>query len=105
MSVGETNDQQAPQHALFESERRFRLLVESVVDYAIFMLDPTGIVVNWNPGARRIKGYTADEIIGQHFSRFYPESDRAAGVPARKAGSKPRDGGCARTELCFAPTW
>ena len=54
------------------SEERFRLLVESVRDYAIFMLDPEGRVLTWNAGAERIKGYRADEIIGQHFSRFYP---------------------------------
>jgi PAS domain S-box-containing protein len=57
------------------------LLIQSVVDYAIYMLDPTGHVVSWNPGAERIKGYTADEIIGAHFSRFYTDEDRAAGVP------------------------
>ena len=68
---------------LFDSERRFRLLVEGVVDYAIYMLDPDGIVTNWNAGAARIKGYQADEIIGRHFSRFYTEPDRAAGRPAR----------------------
>ncbi len=68
---------------LSESERRFRLLVEAVTDYAIFMLDPTGHVVKWNPGAERIKGYTADEIIGQHISRFYTEEDRRDGVPYR----------------------
>ncbi len=64
-----------------ESERRFRLLVEAVTDYAIFMLDPAGHVVKWNPGAQRIKGYTADEIVGQHISRFYTEEDRRNGVP------------------------
>ncbi len=68
---------------LSESERRFRLLVEAVTDYAIFMLDPAGIVIKWNPGAGRIKGYTADEIIGQHISRFYTEEDRRNGVPER----------------------
>ena len=68
---------------LFDSERRFRLLVEGVVDYAIYMLDPDGIVTNWNAGAARIKGYQADEIIGRHFSRFYTEPDRVAGRPAR----------------------
>ena len=62
---------------------RYRLLVEAVTDYAIYMLDPTGIVSSWNPGAARFKGYTADEIIGQHFSRFYTAEDRAAGLPAR----------------------
>jgi PAS domain S-box-containing protein len=54
-----------------ESEdRRYRLLVEAVTDYAIYMLDPTGIVTSWNAGAQRFKGYEAHEIIGQHFSRF-----------------------------------
>jgi PAS domain S-box-containing protein len=67
---------------LSESERRFRLLVEAVFDYAIFMLDPAGNVVKWNPGAERIKGYTADEIIGRHISHFYTEEDRQSGVPA-----------------------
>jgi PAS domain S-box-containing protein len=62
---------------------RYRLLVESVTDYAIYMLDPTGIVTSWNAGAQRFKGYTADEIIGQNFSRFYTEEDRASGLPAR----------------------
>ena len=66
---------------LQESEQRFRLLVDSVVDYAIFMLDVDGYVTSWNPGAQRIKGYRADEIIGQHFSRFYTEEDRRNGVP------------------------
>src|SRR5690348_6916150 len=58
-------------------------MVEGVKDYAIFSLDPHGRVATWNAGAERIKGYTADEIIGQHFSRFYSEEDRAAGIPAR----------------------
>ena len=62
---------------------RYRLLIEAVTDYAIYMLDPTGIVTSWNPGAQRFKGYAADEIIGQHFSRFYTEEDRKAGLPAR----------------------
>ncbi|HEV8390398.1 MAG TPA: PAS domain S-box protein, partial [Dongiaceae bacterium] len=70
------------EHALRESERQFRLLVESVVDYAIFMLSVDGRVVSWNSGATRIKGYTASEIIGQDHSRFYTEEDRANGVPA-----------------------
>ena len=61
----------------------FELLIQSVVDYAIYMLDPDGRVVSWNPGAERIKGYPAEEIIGEHFSRFYTEEDRAAGVPAQ----------------------
>ncbi len=68
---------------LRESERRFRLLVESVTDYAIFMLDPSGTVVNWNPGAERLKGYSRAEILGQDFSRFYSEEDRQTGLPGR----------------------
>src|SRR5438132_3879707 len=68
---------------LHESERGFRLLVQSVTDYAIFMLDQNGFVINWNAGAERIKGYKAREIIGRHFSRFYTEQDRARGLPQR----------------------
>lgn len=71
------------QQALFESEQRFRMLVQGVRDYAIYMLDPDGRVTNWNSGAAAIKGYRADEIIGLHFSVFYTEEDRAAGEPAR----------------------
>ncbi|WP_284262771.1 PAS domain-containing sensor histidine kinase [Bradyrhizobium iriomotense] len=71
------------QRDLFESERSFRLLVEGVADYALYMLDPTGIITSWNIGGERIKGYSPAEIIGQHFSRFYTEIDRANGKPAR----------------------
>jgi PAS domain S-box-containing protein len=78
--------------ALAQSERRFRLLVEGVVDYAIFMLDPNGVVANWNRGAERIKGWTAGEIVGRHFSTFYTPEDRAAGVPARALETALRDG-------------
>jgi PAS domain S-box-containing protein len=78
-----THELEASFAQLSESERRFRLLVEAVTDYAIFMLDRAGHVVKWNPGAERIKGYTADEIVGQHISRFYTEEDRRAGVPYR----------------------
>jgi PAS domain S-box-containing protein len=67
--------------ALFESEQRFRMLVQGVHDYAIYMLDTEGRVTNWNAGAEAIKGYTADEIVGQHFSRFYTPEDRARGEP------------------------
>src|ERR1700753_3897880 len=59
----------------------YELLVQSVVDYACYMLSPEGRVETWNAGAERIKGYTAREIIGEHFSRFYTDEDRAAGVP------------------------
>jgi PAS domain S-box-containing protein len=77
-----TERRQAEQ-TLLNSERQFRLLVQGVTDYAIFMLDPNGLVTNWNEGARRIKGYEAEEIIGQHFSRFYTEEDKTAGRPQR----------------------
>src|SRR5262245_5926077 len=66
-----------------DAEESFRLLVESVKDYAIFMLDPTGIIRTWNPGAERLKGYTAADVIGRHFSIFYTEADRFAGKPQR----------------------
>jgi PAS domain S-box-containing protein len=71
------------QQALLQAERGFRLLVQGVTDYAIFMLDPTGKVANWNAGAQRIKGYTPEEIVGEHFSRFYTAEERDAGVPHR----------------------
>jgi PAS domain S-box-containing protein len=64
-------------------ETRFRLLVDSITDYAIYMLDAKGFVLTWNPGAERIKGYVADEIVGRHFSTFYTEDDVAAGLPER----------------------
>src|SRR3982750_1071736 len=64
-----------------QGEQRFRLLVEGVKDYAIFMLDPQGHVLTWNAGAQRFKGYRADEIIGSHFSRFYPPEALARGLP------------------------
>src|SRR5881398_2712151 len=71
------------QQALLEAERRFRILVQGVTDYAIYMLDPDGRVTNWNVGAEHIKGYTPSEIIGEHFSRFYTPEDLDAGVPKR----------------------
>jgi len=73
----------AAKAALAASERQFRLLVAGVVDYALFMLSPEGIVTNWNAGAERIKGYRANDILGRHFSVFYTEPDRAAGLPER----------------------
>ena len=73
-------------------EGRYRLLVEAVTDYAIYLLDPSGIITTWNPGAQRIKGYTAHEIIGQHFSRFYTEEDRKLGLPARAVQTAEREG-------------
>lgn len=69
------------EESLRHSEERFRLLVEGVRDYAIFMLDPNGIILTWNPGAERITGYAADEIMGEHFSRFYPQDAIESGWP------------------------
>jgi PAS domain S-box-containing protein len=70
----------------------FRLLVQGVTDYAIFMLSPDGYVTNWNSGARRIKGYSAEEIVGSHFSRFYTPEDAAAGSPQRGLETAAREG-------------
>jgi PAS domain S-box-containing protein len=76
----------------FSEEARFRLLIEAITDYAIYMLDPNGVVTSWNPGARRFKGYEAPEILGQHFSRFYTEEDRQSGLPARILDTAAREG-------------
>jgi PAS domain S-box-containing protein len=76
-------EQQEADWNLLESEQRYRRLIEAVVDYAIFQLDPAGHISTWNTGAERIKGYTRDEIVGQHFSRFYTDEDRQAGVPQK----------------------
>jgi len=80
------------QRALSETEQSFRLLVEAVADHAIFMLDPEGRITSWNSGARRIKGYAAQEIVGQHFSRFYTEEDRRRGVPEQALATAAREG-------------
>ncbi|OHV15388.1 hybrid sensor histidine kinase/response regulator [Methylorubrum extorquens] len=69
--------------AAADRDDRYRLLVEAIVDYAIYMLDPRGYISSWNPGAQRFKGYTTDEIIGEHFSRFYTAEDRATDLPTR----------------------
>ena len=78
--------------ALRASEERFRLLVQGVSDYAIYMLSPEGVVSNWNVGAQRIKGYSEQEIVGQHFSRFYTDVDRESGLPGRALGTAAREG-------------
>ena len=70
-------------HSQPNDDERYRLLVEAISDYAIYLLDIDGRVTSWNPGAQKFKGYRPDEIIGQHFSRFYTEEDKAAGLPAR----------------------
>ena len=97
---------------LKESERTFRLLVEGVTDYAIYMLDTSGRVANWNAGASRIKGYARAEIVGQHFSKFYTEEARAAGLPelalstaGNAVASKRKTGVSARTAAASGPMW
>ena len=81
MVTRDLTDRRAAEQELRASEERFRLLVQSVTDYAIYMLDPNGRVSSWNAGAERFKGYSSDEIMGKHFSRFYTEEDREAGIP------------------------
>jgi PAS domain S-box-containing protein len=98
---------QQQQRDLFESERNFRLLVEGVTDYALYLLDPAGIITSWNLGGHRIKGYAPEEIIGQHFSRFYTEVDRSNGKPyralqtAREQGRYEEDGWRVRKDGTF----
>jgi PAS domain S-box-containing protein len=82
----------AAEQALLRSEDQFRRLVEGVTDYAIYMLDPEGYVSSWNAGAQRIKGYRPNEIIGQHFSRFYTAEDQEAGLPAVSLQTAMREG-------------
>ncbi len=74
------------------SEERFRLMAEQIVEYGMFMLDPDGRVTSWNPGAERIKGYRANEIVGQHFSRFYTAEDVAQGKPAKELATAAAEG-------------
>jgi PAS domain S-box-containing protein len=75
-----------------DTERRFRLLVEGVTDYAIYMLDPSGHIVNWNPGAQRTKGYARDEVVGQHFSLFYTSEDQSIGLPKKALAAAEQTG-------------
>jgi PAS domain S-box-containing protein len=91
-------DRKAEEEKLRQSEERFRLLVEGVVDYAIYMLDPDGIITSWNAGAQQLKGYAREEIIGRHFSRFYTPDAVDAGRPwevlaaARRTGRTAEEG-------------
>jgi len=98
LQVQDISVQRATEAVLAQTEERFRLLVEAVQDYAIFMLDPQGHITSWNAGAKRSKGYDADEIIGRHFRVFYPEAKRAERHPeheleiATRAGSYEEEG-------------
>lgn len=85
-------DRKMAEETLKQSEQQFRLLVQSVTDYAIYMLAPDGRLTNWNPGAQRIKGYFPEEVIGKHFSMFYTPEDREAGEPQRTLDIAVRDG-------------
>ena len=89
-------NQGAPHDAVLSSnsddDRSYRLLVAGITDYAIYMLDPHGRVINWNAGAQRFKGYAAEEIIGQNFSRFYTDADRAQGLPQQALRTAANEG-------------
>jgi PAS domain S-box-containing protein len=106
------SERKAAEEKLRTSQEQFRLLVQGVTDYAIYLLDPEGRVASWNAGAERIKGYTAKEVIGQHFSKFYLEEDAAAGVPAQALATALRTGkyenealGGGRMGRSFGHTW
>jgi PAS domain S-box-containing protein len=86
------SERKIAEEVLKRSEEQFRLLVQGVTDYAIYMLDPEGHVSSWNAGAERIKGYLPDEIIGQHFSRFYTQEDRANGLPVTALAVAAKEG-------------
>ena len=75
-------DERRPIQSISDNDR-YRILIDAIADYAIYLLDAEGYIASWNPGAQRFKGYTADEIVGQHFSRFYTPEDRATNLPAR----------------------
>lgn len=84
LQVQDLSEQRRTMDALMASEQQFQLLVDAVVDYALFMLDPNGVISSWNPGAERIKGYAASEIIGQHFRVFYTPEAQAARHPEQE---------------------
>lgn len=91
-AIRDVSERRAREEALRQSEERFRLVIEGVRDYAIFMLDPQGCVVSWNTGAQRIMGYETAEIVGRHFSCFFMDEDREAGAPLRELVAAEREG-------------
>jgi PAS domain S-box-containing protein len=86
------SDRKAAEDAQRKTEQEFRLLVQGVIDYAIYMLDPNGLITNWNAGAQRIKGYAQAEVLGTHFSQFYTPEDRQSGMPERALATALREG-------------
>src|SRR6266699_4457371 len=86
------SDSRSTKSALLETEEQFHILVDSVEEYAIYLLDPIGNIVTWNSGAEKIKQYTADEIIGKNFACFYTPEDVAAGKPQRNLRESVRKG-------------
>ena len=92
LRLGDARAELASPSTLRSSEEQFRRLVQGVTDYSLYMLDPNGTVVTWNAGAQRIKGFAPEEIIGQHFSRFYTEEDRQHGEPERALATARREG-------------
>jgi PAS domain S-box-containing protein len=88
----DVTERKLAQEALRQSEQRFRMLVQGLTDYALYMLSPTGEVTNWNAGAERIKGYTADEVVGTSFARFHTPEDQQAGLPAVALATAAREG-------------
>src|SRR5436190_7857446 len=92
VTIGDLATQRQNETELADGEQKFRMLVQGVTDYAIYMIDPRGYITNWNLGGERIKGYRAEEVIGGHFSQFYMPEDRAAGIPARALEIAAREG-------------
>ena len=90
----EQGERRVTERLLGESQERLRLLIEGVQDYAIFMLDPHGMIISWNLGAERIKGYRAEEALGRHFSIFYSPEDAGAGIPGRELAQAAEEGVC-----------